>query len=344
MGDCMRNYGIMPKNDGDRMCIYDYLVNRDLQLTLNNRIFYEKADKIRRVIDIYNSEISEYDKIKKIDEIYPRIDDFNKTVKKFTSKIMDYDDYEEIAKKLIEISEFCMRQKEIGKIDIVKQDNGNKVHKEVYEDALSFASDYIKYDGISIVDFCIKYGYDIKAVPRYEKSLEALNNELYIKYNIKKELNKKDRIMSTITKCVRLKNGITDGEIDGHPFTVIDFFKEIPFCTVEERKEILRDFCIKPISANNSGYRALFNFLKLDYDCVANFLKENNFLNDSYNEINEKYILSGTTVRNNVFLGQDEKNEIINYMIENKIPFVKKAYFAVEEAYVNGLLQNSLQE
>ena len=69
----MRNYGIMPKNDGDRMCIYDYLVNRDLQLTLNNRIFYEKADKIRRVIDIYNSEISEYDKIRKISDEEHRI-------------------------------------------------------------------------------------------------------------------------------------------------------------------------------------------------------------------------------------------------------------------------------
>ena len=143
-------------------------------------------------------------------------------------------------------------------------------------------------------------------------------------YSIKKEFNKKDRIVSTISKCLRLKNGISEGAIDGHDFTVVDFFKEIPFCSVDERREVLNDFNIRVVPTNNSGYRALFNFIKIDYDCVANFLKENEFCADSYNEINEKYILSGTSVRNNVYLGEEEKGKIIKYMVENKIPFVKK--------------------
>lgn len=335
----MRNYGIMPKNDGDRMCIYDYIVNRDLSLTLNNRVFYEKADKVRRVIDIYNSKINDYEKVKMINEIYPKIEDFNKTVRKFAAKILDHEDYEKIADKLVEISEFCMRQKEIGKFDIVKQDNCNKIYKEVYKQAVQFAEDYLGYEGISVAHFCKEYGYNIKSIPKYEKALRVLNQELYTEYCLKQEANKKDRIMASVTKCLRLKNGISSGEIDGHQFTVIDFFKEIPFCSIDEKREVLNDFNIRNSSANNNGYRALFDLLKIDYSCVESFLRENKFGTDSYNEINEKYILSGSTIRNDVYLGEEEKREIIKYMIDNEIPFVKKAYFVVEEAYTKGMLE-----
>ena len=315
------------------------MTNEDLTLTLNNRIFYEQPDKLRRTIAIYDSNMSDFDKIKEIKKIFTQKDEFDKLVRTFSSKILDYPGYKEISDKLVEISLFYMQSIENGMMEIAKEHNKNEKYFAILKESVEAIERYIQYDeSFSIVDFCNKYGYTIKDFEMYVETISKLDKTLYDKYLEKSKSNKLFRIEETRNKCLRINEGIETGEVDGHEFTQIDFFKMLPFYEYDRRKEIVNDLNIRNNGFNLCCLRNVFSVLGADKKLFIQYTNKENISESSFDKVKEKEFLKDGLIVNGILLDDEDKNNIISYMKDENIPMIKGALYAVRQAYMNETL------
>ena len=317
--------------------IYDYLTNDDLYLNVNNKHKYNKADRLRRMVYIYDSNENDYCKIVEMNKIYPTVEQYNVAIGRFILKSKDIVEYQEIADKLIDISDYYGTNLREGMLDKAKEYLDNKK----YFDSLSFArgviNAYVNYN-----DSCFTEAFlnDINAKKEeFDFSVEAvrrLDKDLYNTYLEVSERNKNSRIEQTIEKCQNLREGVKTGYLNGEKFDELLFVNNLPFFTRDTMKEIYKDLnIVVPTTFGQSYNRLLETTVKEDSKDIMKQFVNYKLSNKSLEPLNYDYIYKSRFIKNGRELEKEDKDAILLYIESSGLPLVERSFNVVKDKYLN---------
>ena len=316
--------------------IYDYLTNDDLYLNVNNKHKYSKADKLRKMICIYECNENDYYKVVEMNKIYSTCEQYNIAIGRFILKSKDIVEYQEIAKKLIDISDYYGTNLRDGMLDKAKEYFDNKK----YFDSLSFARDiinaYVNYNDSCFTEAFIndinikqeEFDFSVEAVKRLDK-------DLYNSYLEVSERNKNNRIEQTIEKCQNLREGVKTGYLNNENFDELLFLKNLPFFTRSTMKEIYKDMNIVVPTTFGQTYNRLFEtVVKEDSKDVMKKLIDYRISNNSLEPINYDYIYKSRFIKNGRELEKEDKDAVFLYIETLGLPPVERVFNVVKDKYL----------
>lgn len=304
-----------------------------------NDVRYTRAAKLEAMIKIYNSDLIEIEKVKKMSEIYPKASDF---IKQF-SDIEEYSDDETVgyfANAVKVIGSYYQEQeakgiKQIGK-ELMELENSHFFDDYFY--ACDFVKEYIMYsESPYIQDFLKSVNLKQYQFDRFAMIVMALNEDLYEELIRKEQCNQTLRRLEVMQKVENIKNGVNNGSIRGNePYDVVEFYKNIPFYDRDSSAEIMEDFDIKKGATVDLRFKSLFEKLEPSYSKSIQYYMTENKLHFGFNEpmLTEKEIRDTKYISNGVALTDEDKENMINYMKSNHIPFLIRAFNAVKEKYL----------
>lgn len=316
-----------------------------LDRTEKEKKYYDRAKRLEKIMEIYESDELDVRKIAKMHELYRNSQDlicqFSDLEKYSDDKVVGY-----FVRKINAIKEYYQTCEEKGLVkeatSLIKLEEKGYFDDYVY--ACGFVEDFINYeDSPYINDFLESNGLNKTQFERFVEIVKTLNEELYAKYLEKVNSNIELRKQDVIRKINNLIEGAKTGKLsDNTAFDPVEYYANIPFYDDLTSKEVLKDFNIKVNAQLSTRYRDLLYFIdrenaetvlnyatinKLHFVHLQPMITENNIMSTNY-------IIDGYT------LTDEDKNNIIEYMKKRKIPFLPKAYSEVRNKYLKQGLDN----
>lgn len=298
---------------------------------------YERPLKLKRMVDIYESSLSDYSKIYEMSLLY--------TYRQYANAIKPFLKYEDdmilgdFVKKLKEIDSLYGKCDEKG----VTKDVNYLVKMEGYFSSYNYAkfliTEYIRYNESPVtMKFLEMYGISNNVFEYCVHVINELDPDLYAVYQAKAEYNQKLRINQKLSDMNEIVRGIKTGKkSNGEDFDVIEFLKLMPFYDMESSREVFNDFNIKKGSEFGLRIRNIFSyFFPNDYREILTFLNENKIDNPSFQELREKDVYGTRLIVNGREITEDDKHIIMAYIRENELPLVNRSYDVVRKKYLAG--------
>lgn len=305
---------------------------------------YERAIKLEQMAKIYHSDIIDVRKVDLMRQIYKSSDAFlkqyndlekcyeDKKIKKYVDLIREIGNYYRKFEQngIKEISARLLKMEQEG-------------YFEDYNYACYFVEEYINYNASPFLNhFLSDIGLSEAEFNRFLDIVFELNADLYDRYLEKSKANVQERKYETIKKVKNLHKGITTGIMeDGKPFDIIEFFKNIPFYDMLSAEETGRDFSISYRNASTIDHKLKAFFDSYDSkmtSAILNYMYANkiNLNNPKYlskNDIEKtSYTINGRE------LSQEENLLLANYMKQERIPYLFKAFSSVMDKYTRNEL------
>lgn len=295
---------------------------KDLYYKRYNDLINKQTDykNLFSMIDIYESNLSDYDKLVEMFKLY------NESIE-FFHEILDFVLFNEeniIVERLIEVYNFySINEKNNNLKEAIYLHNIEAINSFYnYSNFIinSFIND-IPYDkeefyndfGINeeVFNYCVEVIHEVD-VNLYNKYISSLN-----RYKI---LNKEHSISQLEDISYAIENGRF---MDNTEFSELEFIKRFPFKEFNFRKTL-----INFIKENN-----LYGM-----DNILLFIYNNRIINQSFDYISIYDILKTKTIVNGKELTNDDYSIIINYLINNDLPLVARSYYLVKKMYLNNEL------
>lgn len=173
-------------------------------------------------------------------------------------------------------------------------------------------------------EFLEELGLDKESFVFCVKTIQELDPDLFKKFAIKSNYNKKEICLKNIQTIIELANGIKTKQMsDGTSFNILEFIKRVPF----KKEDDLVEAIIKFGKMNN---------LK-EYKTIIKYINANE-LNDkkALTPLNQKRMCGSTKKINGVLITKEVNDTIIDYLKVNQIPIVNKTYNVALDMYLNG--------
>ncbi len=301
--------------------------------------YYDRAKRLEKMIEIYESDELDVRKIAKMHELYKNSQDFicqfSDLERYSDDKVVGY-----FVRKINAIKEYYQACEEKGLIkeatSLIKLEEKGYFDDYVY--ACGFVEDFINYeDSPYISDFLEINGLNKTQFERFVEIVKTLNEDLYAKYLEKVNSNIELRKQDVIRKVNNLIEGSKNGKLsDNTAFDPVEYYANLPFYDDLTSKEVLKDFNVKVNAQLSTRYRELLYFIdRENAETVLNYATINklHFVNlqpmiTENNIMSTNYIIDGYT------LTDEDKINIIEYMKKRKIPFLPKAYSEVRNKYL----------
>ena len=313
---------------------------------INNGVIPDKNNKfivLDKIFKIYNSDLIE---IRKIDEIRKYYKSSGEVMRAFSylEKYCDNEIIKETYEKALTISNYLKLMEEknliaISKDFIQKEKDG---FFEDYSSACQLATLYLDYnESVYMTDFYETYKITESTFMSLMEVIKLLNPDLYEKVLEKYKNDRNQRKMITVEKYRNLCEGIKEEFISGNPYDKIEAFKNLPFSDDDTSKEILCDFNLRGATYVDQRMKVLFEALKThnaEATNVIDYLHKKSIISNHNVKLTLEDIYSTNYIINGRKLTNEDKDAIINYMQENKLPFIVKAFNEVRNRYLDGSL------
>lgn len=303
-----------------------------------NKSEYDRAIKLKRMIDIFDSEESDYSKLYEMNQVYG-------TTKSFLRAFNGLGKYEkdaflkEYIEKWKEIYSFYHECEAKGIVSDVNQLMSIQNYFYSYDYARFLISSYVtSNDSFNTIKFLEDFGIDQATFDFCVNVINELDPNLYALYSNKTLENRNKRIENTRNAVDNMVCGIKTGYLlDGTPFDEVEFLKLIPFSDQQTARELLNDFGAKQRSEFSSRIRSLLTTINPDEcDTIIRYMGEHSMDSLSFRPLdmreiyNTKFIVSGREITSS------DKDIILSYISENSLPMVYKSFDAVRKKYLNG--------
>lgn len=306
-----------------------------------NEYKYLQAKKLLEVINIFESDVSLYQKIYQISLIYKNAEIFHNCFKKF----MEYEKdpflkpYLRKLNGIYKVYSACDREGITNDISyLVKFQNYSRTFNYCKFVISSYNNSDISFDTFKFCDFL---GIDFDVFNYCVKVIKELDPELYEKYSAKAVENKEKRRESVLDKTNRLVSGIKNGVTeDGKPFTLIEFFKLLPFFNNDFVNQILSDFDCKMKSNYMLNLIGFFRTIYPEDSLVIDYIHKHRLVEKSFEPVNLNYIYSTKVSVNGRVITDEDNTQILSYMEENDIPMISRAYTEVRNQFLTDGLSN----
>ena len=301
---------------------------------------YAPAIKFQKMRDILESGNIDVRKIKAMSDLFPHADDFKRQYS-FLEKLSRIDDLDVYPKAASCIYHYYKDAEEKGlkerAIELVTLEQKGYYDDYIY--AEDFVTQYINFDESPYMhDFLEDTNLTRYIFDRFVRIIAELNTDLFEKYLEKVEINRILRKIDIVRKLENLNDGVTNGTTkDGQTFDEVEFFKNIPFFDRDSSEEAMDDFGLQKPGSIDHRLKILSEHLQPDnYARIMQYVFDKNYIFG----IGQRNMTTESTIRSTKYiigekeLTDEDKNRIINYMRENKIPFLSKAFLAVRSKYL----------
>lgn len=302
-----------------------------------------RAVKLERIMEILNSDMLDILKISEISKIYRSADSF---IREY-SELEKYSDDSIIGKYVVIIKKIEEYYRKLESQDLISRskellDMEENKYFDDYIYACEIVNEYVNYSGsIYTEDFLKEFNLRDYQFNRFVEIVANFNGELYGKYFSKSEENKKLRKYEVIEKIRKAKVGSETGFTeDGEVFDEIEYYRTLPFYTIATSTEVLDDFNIKQSPYVFQKYKALIQTINPEaFEPIMKYVNEKKvYLEKFPTVVTENDIMSTKYIIREQELNEKDKEIIIKYMKDRKIPFLTAAFNAVRNKYLeNGL-------
>ena len=295
---------------------------------------YKLAIKLDKMIAVYYSKLNDLEKYLVFKELFNSRDSFlndYRILKGDQTSIVEYfNNYVKV------ISEFVKNME--NNLSSEKEKEYKRYKENGYIDDYNYASGYVNLyinykESPYLYKFLKTVGLLESDFKRFVNIVYELDEDLYKKYTEKEINNKNSRLCDVITKMDNFYGMYMNKDEE---FNRVEFYRNLPFIDMESSNEIVSDFKLKKLSNVDQRLKALIeHFYPEEVRNMTKFIYDNNLITKEFKKITEKEIENTNYIINDVVLTKDMKDEIIDYMKENDIPFLVVAFNAVRDKYLN---------
>lgn len=320
--------------------ILDYLKMDEEERKLCQEILYGIAIKIDEMLKIYNSDEIEVRKLNKMSKIF-------KYSKDLSTALTGLDEYETNNPKKEELQALLAYYKECDSKCLI--DNSNyliRLEEEGYFDdynyAVYFIEEYINYkDSIYVSDFLKENGLTKNQFDRFVSVVSEFNCDLHQQFLKKYLYEKGERQYKTIKDINDLAEGIAKGNIyDGDLENVIEVYSKLPIYNEEADSEILDDFKVRNDHYFIQKIKGIVRKIRPNAEKdIISYIIKNSMIDKEQIMTSENEIYRTDFVIDGKELTKEDKTNIINFMKEERIPFLSRAFNIVKDEYIKGNLE-----
>ncbi len=303
------------------------------------KVYYDKvvdnAVSIRDFLKIYESDDIEVRKIAAMSKIFKDSNELAKVLK----GVDEYEPIEsgkEIKEKLQEVLKYYQ---ECDEKDLI--DNSNyliELEKEGYFEDYNYASyfveRYIDYkDSIFVTDFLKENGLNKETFDRFVSIVSELNPDLHKKYLEKFFSDRGQRQFMTIKSINDIYNELKSG----NNISNVEMYIKLPVYEQETDLEILEDFKVKRDNLFIQKIKGLVRKIKPDAEKdILGYIYKNKLFDYEQVTVTENEIRKTDFITNGQVLPEEDKEKIITFMKDNRIPFLTKSFSVVKNDYLKG--------
>ena len=287
-----------------------------------------RLQKINLLNEKFSSNESDYKKIDFFLKLFASPEEFRKSYTLFI-KFGKKDKRLDSAREALNNYEYLYNKLRVYELDGIIDDVRYLMSIENYQKNYSYAKFVIEYyinssNSYKETDFFSTLGIDKDIFNYCIETIEYLDKDLYNKFLMKKEENRKTRCLKISETLTNLAYGIKNNELpNGTPFDLLEFIKRIPF---KKSKNFVNEL-VTFLERNNPQ----------DKDIIINYLYLNKLhLPSALAPLDIKDIYTTKNIINGKELTNEDKNNIINYLKVNNIPLVNRAYSFAKMKYLNG--------
>lgn len=318
----------------------------------------DKIDDLNKVINIIDSDISDYNKAYEISKIYNNLEKFKK---EFLFMLeLDSDD-QVFGYYVSRIKEICLILKKYEKLGIMGNVNYVRKREKIFDNYLYgkyVIESYIEYsNSYNIINFLEEMGINQEIFDFCIETIKELDLELYNEYVRKKNINIKNNYLESVYNLKDIVNGIKTGYLfDGTNFNLLEFFKRVPFKYIDVYRKEYDEFMNINSGIKDAGRfgSRLLSFSKVivadDYNLIKEYVSLNEIQYVNYVDNDKlKEIYSGIkiTVVNNgrkesIILNDEIIDKLYLYMVYNKLPLLSQVFNIVKNEYLCGNIDLSI--
>ena len=220
-------------NGHQRMMNYGKFENEGIVTAQGKRTYDASAPgKLDKMIQIFDSQTSDENKVKQMHEIFLTPQDFFDRYKDLYPYFMDT----ERMKKFADIYAFMNEKKNTFNYEKCNYFDSIKPELELYPEALRVLKKFLVSPCYTISLFCKEENISLHIFDRYIEVIKLLKPDLYITVMEKKiekaELGKqkqKEQFAANSTMILEIINGIMECQENGEDYDLLEFYKKVPF-------------------------------------------------------------------------------------------------------------------
>lgn len=303
-----------------------------------NKSEYERAIKLKRMIDIFESEESDYSKLYEMNRVYGTTLTFLRAFNGL-GKYEDDAFLKDYIEKWKEIYSFYHDYEEKGIVSEANRLMSIQNYFYSYDYAKFLISSYItSNDSFNTTKFLEDFGIDQLTFDFCVNVINELDPNLYALYSNKVSENRSIRMDNVKSAIANMACGIKTGcLLDGTPFDELEFLKLVPFSDQQTAKELLNDFGAKQRSEFSSRIRSLLTTVNPDEcDTIIRYMADHSIDSASFRPLNMREVYDTRFIVSGREITDSDKDIILSYISENSLPFVYKSFDVVKAKYANG--------
>lgn len=283
-----------------------------------------RKEKLIKLSQTLNSNISEYNKAMTIFELYKDSEVFRRSYSLFVKLGASDPRLDSIREELKNVDYYYNKMKEyerLGYLIDYRYYQKTTDYREIYPYAKYITNQYLNTNSYNFNDFLECYGLTGNAFNFCLETLKELDVDLFNQYQEKHQISENLLLMHNIEIFKDLSLGITTGHLkDGTEFNAFEFFKRLP------------------ISSNGALYTNLKKYFvhnKIEgINLILNYVCRNNFqVTEVTKTLDSEQILN--SYNNNPTLDINAIRIILTYLQQNNIPINKITYNYAKNMYLN---------
>lgn len=283
-----------------------------------------RKEKLIKLSQTLNSNISEYNKAMTIFELYKDSEVFRRSYSLFVKLGASDPRLDSIREELKNVDYYYNKMKEyerLGYLIDYRYYQKTTDYRENYPYAKYITNQYLNTNSYNFNDFLEEYGLTETAFNFCLETLKELDVDLFNQYQEKLQISENLLLMHNIEIFKDLSIGITTGYLkDGTEFNAFEFFKRLP------------------ISSNGALYTNLTKYFvhnKIEgINLILNYVCRNNFqVAEVTKTLDSEQILN--SYNNNPTLDINAIRIILTYLQQNNIPINKITYNYAKNMYLN---------
>lgn len=350
--DYYKKSGFLQKLSRLKMYLYNNEKFQNIKIA-NNKPGLSYLEKIDLGYNILNSDVSDYQKIYEISQLFRNSEILLNKIVDFLIPYLN----NTYIKRAVELYLFFSKHDDI--IEKIKIDyqylEDFKIFKNNYNYAEFIINEYIlDQESYHLNSFFDKYGIDSDTFAFCVLTIENLNPELFNLYIKKYQKDKHERFNANLYTMKNIVHGIKTGYLfDGSEFDELKFWRIVPFINRESSNNEFLD--LREIDPNITRHHTFNNrlrdfslrFLLDDHSLICKYLNEYKiversvlyFTDDIYDKVNYQ-INSRVVTKKDITL-------VVNYMRNNNYPMIRRVFALIIHKYFNNEIdinQNSNNE
>lgn len=308
----------------------------------------EKEENLKQIIEIFDSKLSDYEKLIQILKIYNTPKNFDSSYTYILKYGSDDTRFKGYLEKIREISKKLHEYENNGVYDNVKYILRMESYYIFYDYAKFIIEKYVNTESYITHKFLSSLGIDKSVLDYCLEIIKELNVDLYKEYLSKKEENKLKRYEANVYAFKNIANGIKTGyTFDKKEFDLFAFWKLVPFKYSEGLVHDFNDFIeINPnisFSPAKNFENRVKAFLKGAIpeitDVIIDYMRKNHISNYHYineTQLKQMYAGSKVIVNGKEIDIKDELDVILKYSYINKIPLLAETMKLIQQMYRTG--------